>query len=227
VDWVGQRATRVATDANPHRVERLARSRVIDEQWRRWEALGLADELAIQWLPPSGAAWMPKGTQVEVRTPGTKAKHDLAGALELASGTLHHGLGPRTTTGLCRELWQRLDDASPATDAQRVSVVVDHATIHKAKAVGPWLATPPRGELRFLPPYGPRANPIERAFGDVHDLCTRHHTRKRFRDLVADVVEHLDVNGPWPYQLSDIYDDPAVTAAVEKMTMEQTFAAAG
>jgi hypothetical protein len=61
----------------------------------------------------------------------------------------------------------------------------------------------------------------------VHDLCTRNHARKRLRDLVADVVEHLHVNSPWRYKLSDIYDDPAVTAAVERMVMEQTPAAVG
>jgi aromatic ring-opening dioxygenase LigB subunit len=105
--------------------------------------------------------------------------------------------------------------------------VVDNYKIHKAKAVEDWLAHHPRVTLLLLPTYCPRANPIERAFGDVHDLCTRNHTRKRLLDLVADVVEHLDVNGPWQYKLSDIYYDPAVTAAVENMTMEQPLAAAG
>jgi hypothetical protein len=60
----------------------------------------------------------------------------------------------------------------------------------------------------------------------VHDLCTRHHPRQRLQDLVADVVEHCDVNGPWPYKLSDIYDDLVVTAAVERLVMENTRAAA-
>jgi hypothetical protein len=50
----------------------------------------------------------------------------------------------------------------------------------------------------------------------VHD-----HQRKRLRDLVADVEEHVQVNGPWPYKLSDIYYEPAVTAAGEKMTGEE------
>jgi hypothetical protein len=68
---------------------------------------------------------------------------------------------------------------------------------------------------------------IERAFGDVHDCCTRDHRRKRLRDLVADVVEHLHVNGPWRYKLSDIYYEATVTAAVERMAMEQPIATAG
>jgi DDE superfamily endonuclease len=104
--------------------------------------------------------------------------------------------------------------------------VVDNDTIHQAKAVEEWFAKHPRVRLLFLPTYGPRATPIERACGDVHDLCTCNHTRKRLRDLVADVVRHVHGNGPWRYQLSDIYDGPAVTAAVERMAMEQTLAAA-
>jgi transposase len=75
--------------------------------------------------------------------------------------------------------------------------------------------------LLWLPTYGPRANPIERPFGDVHDLCTRNHTRKRLQDLVADVEAHLQLNGPWQYQLSALYSEPAVTAAIEKIASEE------
>jgi DDE superfamily endonuclease len=106
-------------------------------------------------------------------------------------------------------------------------VVVDHDKIHKAKAVEDGLAAHPRFSLLLLPTDCPRANPIERAFGDVHDCCSRNHQRKRLPDLVTDVVEHLELNGPWKYQLSELYDDPAVTAAVEKITAgEQAKAAA-
>jgi hypothetical protein len=121
---------------------------------------------------------------------------------------------------------QTLEAADPAAHYQRIDVVVDHYQIHQAKAVHAWLAKHPRIRRLFLPTYCPRANPIARAFGDVHDRCTRHHTRKRLQDLGADVVAPLDVNGPWRYTLSDIYNDPAVTAAVERMSMENTLAAA-
>jgi DDE superfamily endonuclease len=69
-------------------------------------------------------------------------------------------------------------------------VVADNYRIHKAQAVQPWLAAHPRFELLWLPTDCARANPIERAFGDPHDKVTRHHQRKRWRDLVADVARH-------------------------------------
>lgn len=226
VGWVWKRAKLVAKDDDPHRVERLARIRWVYEHLRLWEALVFADELDIHLLPKVGYAWMPQGTQVEVMTPGQNQKHYLAGALDLATGTLLHCLGPRKTNALFRDLLTLLEARYPAERYTRLYVVVDNFKIHKAKAVEQWLANHPRFTLLWLPTYCPRANPIERAFGDVHDLCTRNHRRKRLPDLVADVEDHLHVNGPWKYQLSQLYSEPAVTAAVENIAAEEQAKAA-
>jgi transposase len=80
-----------------------------------------------------------------------------------------------------------------------------------------WIERHPRLARLWLPTYGPRANPMERAFGDVHDQCTRNHTRKRLRNLVSDVERHLRQNGPWLSKRSQLYDAPEVTAAVERI----------
>jgi hypothetical protein len=79
------------------------------------------------------------------------------------------------------------------------------------------LAAHPRFEVLYLPIYCPRANPIERAFGDVHEKCTRNHTRKRIWHLVQAVKQHLLINGPWQYTLSALYYTPEVTAAVQTL----------
>jgi DDE superfamily endonuclease len=94
--------------------------------------------------------------------------------------------------------------------------VADNGKIHKATAVQRWLRQHPRFHLLFLPTYCPRANPIERCFGDLHDKVTRNHRRKRMRDLVADVEQHWVQNGPWLYRLSEIYDAPEVSAALRQ-----------
>ena len=116
----------------------------------------------------------------------------------------------------------RLDRTYPAAHFSSLYVVVDNSKIHKATEVDKWLAAHPRFELLFLPTYCPKANPIERAFGDVHDKCTRNHTRKRMWHLVRDVEQHLEVNGPWPYVLSDLYYTPEVTAAVQALIAAET-----
>ncbi len=221
VGWVWKRAKLVAKDDDPQRVDRLARIRFVFEQLKLYEALVFADELDIHLLPKVGYAWMPTGTQVEVMTPGQNEKHYLAGALDPTTGTLHYALGPRKTNALFRELLTVLDARYPADRYTRLYVVVDNYQIHKAKPVEQWLAAHPRVTLLFLPTYCPRANPIERAFGDVHDCCTRNHQRKRLPDLVVDVEDHLHLNGPWKYKLSDLYFEPAVTTAVENIAAEE------
>jgi transposase len=219
--WVWKRAKLVAKDDDPHRSERLARIRLHHEHLQAHAVMVCADELDMHLLPKIGAAWMRQGTQDEIMTPGTNEKHSLAGALHRATGKMLYCLGPRKNNGLFRALLTLLDTTYPASDVTRLYVVVDHYCMHKAKAVTQWLANHPRFVVLWLPTYCPRANPIERVFGDVPDKCTRNHTRKRLRDLVQDVERHVQENGPWQYNLSQLYQAPEVTAAVEHIAAEE------
>jgi transposase len=221
VGWVWKRAKLAAKDDDPKRIEKLARIRWIFEHLGPKQLLLFADELDIHLLPKVGYQWMEKDTQLEVLTPGTNEKNYLAGALDIATGHLLHCVWFCKTSGLFIDLLKVIDGTYSARDYTRIFVVVDNYKIHKAKAVEQWMNANPRIELVYLPTYCPKANPIERAFGDVHDKCTRNHKRKRLRDLVDDVIEHLQVNGPWQYKLSAIYYEPEVTAAVERMAADE------
>ena len=219
--WVWKRAKLVAKDDDPHRMERLARLRFHAANLHAHAVMVCADARDIHLLPKVGAAWMPQGTQEEVMTPGKNEKHYLAGALHLATGTWLYCLGPRKNHGVFRALLATLDPRYPTPWITRISVVVDNYCMHKAKAVEQWLASHPRCALLWLPTSCPRANPFERVFGDVHDKCTRNHKRKRLRDLVQDVERHVQANGPWQYKLSQLYDAPEVTAAMENIAAEE------
>lgn len=219
--WVWKRAKLTAKDDDPQRIEKLARIRWGFEHLTPKQLLLFADELDIHLLAKVGYQWMQRGTQQEVMTPGTNEKNYLAGALDIKTGKLLHCVWFGKTNGLFIDLLKVIERTYSAAQYTKIFVVVDNYKIHKAKAVEQWLLRHTRIELVFLPTYCPKANPIERAFGDVHDKCTRNHRRKRLRDLVADVVKHLRVNGPWQYKLSAIYYTPEVTAAVEQMAAEE------
>jgi transposase len=220
--WVWKRAKLAAKDDDPQRVEKLARIRYTVEHLPARAALFFADELDISLLPKVGYQWMPKGEQFEVLTPGTHAKRYLAGAWDMRRGTIVHRGWWRKTQGLFVDLLTTLAQTYPPRQFPQLYVVVDNSKIHKAQAVERWLAAHPRFELRFWPTYCPKASPLERAFGDVHDKCTRNHQRKRLWTVVRDVTQHLAVNGPWQYELSEIYYTPEVTAAVQALAPAPT-----
>ena len=224
--WEWKRAKGAAKDDAPERVEKLARMRLAFEQLRAGVALFFADELDIRLLPKVGYQWMPKGEQVEVLTPGTTEKRYRAGALDLTTGTLTHCVWYRKQTGLFLDLLETLDRTHPTPLFSPLPVVADNAKIPHAQKVQQWLAAHPRFAVLSLPTYCPQANPIERAFGDVHDKCTRTHPRKRMGPLVQDVKRHLRSNGPWRYALSEISYTLEGTAAVEALqTAESSLAA--
>jgi transposase len=222
--WRWKRAKLAAKDNDPERATKLARIRLVAETLRPRQALLFADELDLALLPKSGYQWMPKGTQIEVMTPGKNEKHYAAGAWNFRAGTVHYRFGPRKTNQLFRDLLDSLERRYPARHYDRSYVVVDNYKIHKAQAVGRWLAAHPRFEWLWLPTYCPRANPIERIFGDAHDKVTRNHKRKRLRALVTDVGRHLDRNGPWLYQLSTIYQEPEITTVLKRLLQHKRIA---
>jgi transposase len=219
--WSWKRAKLVAKDNDPERVSKLAHIRLLWETLRPRQVLLFADELDIHLLPKTGYQWMKKGTQVEVMTPGKNEKRYLAGAWDVRTGQMHCRVWASKTNGLFRDLLETLAAAYPARCFDRIYVVVDNYKIHKAQAVDRWLAVHPRFELVFLPTYCPRASPIERIFGDVHDRVTRNHKRKRIRDLVSDVTRYLAQHGPWRYRRSEIYDTPEITATLHKLQRQR------
>jgi hypothetical protein len=220
--WVWKRAKRAAKDDDPQRVEQLARSRSVGEHWPAQAARFFAAALDIHLLPNVGYPWMPQGEPGAVLTPGTNEKRYLAGAGDIRTGTIVHRVWWRKTQGLFLDLLQALDRASPAAWFTRLYVVVDNYKLHNAPAVERWLAAPPRFVRLCLPTYCPQASPIARAFGDVHDNCTRHPRRKHWGTLVTEVEQHLSLNGPWHYELSEIYSPPEETAALQDLLRAET-----
>jgi transposase len=224
--WEWQRAKGAAKDDDPQRVEKVARLRLAFAQLRAGAALFFADELEISLFPKGGSQGLPQGEQGAVMPPGTHEKRSLAGALDLTTGTITPWGGYRTQTGLFLDLRATLARTHPAPLFSHLPVVADKAKLHHAQKGQQWLAAPPRFAVLDLPPYCPRANPIERAFGDVHDKCTPNHTRKQLGPLVQDVQQPLRVNGPWRYARSEIYYTPEVTAPVEALqTADSSLAA--
>jgi transposase len=219
--YVWKRAKLKAKDDDPERARRLALIRDTIEHLGKDEAFFWVDELDIHLLAKVGYQWMLEGTETEIPTPGQNQKQYLAAALDLRTGDIIYVVGERKTNVLFRQLLDLLATRC-GPRVKRIYLAADNYIIHKAKAVERWLELHPRFEILWLPRYCPKANPIERAFWEVHDKCTRNHTRKRLWTLICDVKQHLEKNGPWKYKVPDIYYEYEVDVALNKLYLDGT-----
>jgi len=217
--WGWKRAKLKGRDDDPERHRKLARIRAVLERLRADEAFFWIDELDIHLLAKVGYQWMPEGTQLAVPTPGQNQKQYLAGALDWRTGEISYVIGTGKNNGLVRQLLEVLEQRC-GSRIRKIYLGLDNYKIHKALALEQWLKEHPRFERLWLPSYCPQSNPIERAFGDVHDKWTRNHMRKTLYWVIYDVRQHLQKNGPWDYQLPSIYYESEVEAELHKLYLE-------
>ena len=91
---------------------------------------------------------------------------------------------PKRTTGLLpmlrRSLMARLKATLRANGwcRTRWSWATLAMTLQAKRGITVMVDRPPTGDAVVFTDSRPRANPIERAFGDGHDCCTRNHQRE-------------------------------------------------
>jgi transposase len=158
----------------------------------------------------------PRGQRLEIVTPGQDQCCYLAAALDFRTGQLIHRTGAKKNRFLFLSLLQALDRAYPRARFRRVYVVADNYSIHNAGDVRCWLARHPRFVLLWLPSCCPKAHPIERIFGDLHDQITRNHRHQTLPLLLAEVQRYLRRRAHHG-RLPSIYSEPVVKSALRKL----------
>lgn len=148
-----------------------------------------ADEVDIHLNPKIGADWMLPGQQKTVVTPGQNVKRYLAGALDARTKQVRWVAATHKRSGLFVDLLRHL--SRTYRQAKRIHVIVDNYSIHSSRQTTLALATLPRIQLHFLPPYAPEFNPIERVWLDLHAEVTRNHRCPSIDELMNEVEDYL------------------------------------
>ena len=103
--------------------------------------------------------WLPKGEEVAVRANCGRARVNVNGAINVESREVAHveceSVNAQSTVALLREVERR------APKRAKIVVFCDNARYYRSSVVREYLGKS-RVELRFLPPYSPNLNPIER-----------------------------------------------------------------
>jgi len=124
-----------------------------------------ADESEVLTHPYLAHAWAKRGADLRVEAPGQSRKRCLLGARNSATGEL---LAITRDTKRATDFIDLLDaidlhhDLGPSYAGPPVVLVLDNASIHKAKSVKTALAAKPWIRVEWLPTYASELNDIER-----------------------------------------------------------------
>ncbi|MFQ5660202.1 MAG: IS630 family transposase [Gammaproteobacteria bacterium] len=154
------------------------------------------DEADIDLNPRIGPAWMPRGQQTRIPTPGKNRKRYLAGALHAHTGKVIWVEGEKKNSFLFIRLLAALRRAY--RQARRVLLILDNYVIHKSAITHCFLTHNPKFQLLFQPVYHPWVNRIERVWKQLHDSVTRNHRCATMNQLMHAVRFFMHNVSPFP-----------------------------
>lgn len=185
---------------DPDREAKLAHIEQLKATLPLDEMLFHEDEVDIHLNPRIGPAWMHRGEQYRIVTPGKNRKMYIAGALDHRTGELVWVSANKKRSELFLMLCKALVERFPA--ARRIHIVLDNYIIHHSKFTRKVLRALAEFRskivLHFLPTYSPDENPIEGVWKDLHACVTRNHDALTIEELMQRVETFLMAASPYP-----------------------------
>jgi len=157
-------------------------------------AILIEDETDIRLFPLLRQMWMQQGQQVELPAPLTNQKRTIFGALEIFTGEVFYRCFPRQRTA---EMIAFLEALCAHYAGRPILLIVDHASIHKSRALQQWHLAHPELDLVFLPKFGGhRDNPIEKLWWHLKGYALANRCCRSMEELITAVTRYLDALTP-------------------------------
>jgi transposase len=195
---VWRRPRPVLGSKDPQREAKLAAIRAVLADLPPGEVAVFQDEVDLNTNPKIGCAWMPRGHQARVLTPGTNTKRYVSGSLDWRSGKLITTVGAEGQGRNTDLFLAHLDELRRRYRCYKViHVICDNAAPHTCPRTRAYArASGGRVVLHYLPKYAPEANPIERVWWKLHEAITRNHRCPDMTTLLNQAMAWLGENTP-------------------------------
>lgn len=153
---------------------------------RGQKAILVEDETDIRLFPVLRRMWQIMGEQLRLIAPIQNEKRTIFGTINIETGEVFHRIFARKRTV---EMIAFLTDLLAHYGRQGVLLILDHASIHKSRALREWLSEHPQVEVMYLPRYGGhRDNPVEKLWWHLKGYATANRCCRGMADLLT-VVE--------------------------------------
>lgn len=196
LDYRWRRARPTLFKRDPRKSERMRAIQAALARHVRGCEVFHVDEVDIDLNPKLGPAWMRRGQQMAVPTPGKNEKRYIAGALHTRTGRIHWCSGMSKRTDLFLSLLELL--RASYRRARRIVLILDNYRIHKSRMSRGWLQHNPKFKRLFQPAYHPWVNDIEHVWRQLHETVTRNHRFPSMGRLMEAVNIFLRCVQPFP-----------------------------
>jgi transposase len=147
------------------------------------------DETDIRLFPVLRRMWLIVGEQVRLQAPLQNQKRTIFGGIDIETGAVFYRIFSRKRT---LEMIGYLGDLLTAYEGEPLLVILDHASIHKSRALREWLSLHPQLELAYLPRYGGhKDNPVEKLWWHLKGTALANRCCSSINELVATVERHF------------------------------------
>jgi transposase len=168
------------------------------------EGILFQDETELHLNPKVGFAWMRRGQQGLLPTPGTNQKAVLSGGVNWRSGKLVLVTGARRATDLFLAFLEQV--RTRLRRYRKIHVIADQDRSHTSRAINEYLERwKHRLEVHLLPAWSPDANPMEMIWLVLHQTVTVNHSEPVLDELVTHARQLLEERQPFRLKLPKVY----------------------
>ena len=192
--FVYKKTKLVASKADSNQQEQFITGfRDLEEKLPENQVILFADGVHPHHNTQASYAWIQKGKEKEVLSNTGRVRINLNGAINPHCPTqviTHESATINALTTI--SFLQRIEQTY--ADKQTIHVFVDNARYYRSRLVQDYL-TGSRIQMRFLPPYSPNLNPIERLWKFLKKQVIKSHYTpdpQIFKQRIRDFFTHID-----------------------------------
>ena len=197
IGFVYKKTKLVPGKANPERQQQFIREyHQLRAQMSSNNDILFIDGTLPQHNPVSSFAWVLKGKEKEIPTNTGRKRININGALNIDNFEVVVREDERINAQSTIELFKQIEKAYPS--APTIYIIADNARCYRAKIVSEYLKTS-RIQFKFLPPYSPNLNLIERLWKfmkkEVINSCYYQEYdifKKKVMDFFENIKEYRD-----------------------------------
>jgi transposase len=142
------------------------------------------DEFSLSNTATLSATWSPTGKQQEINCKQAKKERVTGfGTINPLTGQLVANFAEKGNASIFKKHLRKV--LRTYKEKQRIIIYVDNVRFHHAKILKPFLEAHPELKIRYLPPYSPDLNPVERIWWYMRKSITHNRYISSIKERIA------------------------------------------